>query len=312
MAENKNKSKEKWAEIIPTTEKTICEEDVKKENPWSGEWGGEYVEESVDIREGYHPRSTRKMLLKRDAYFINQFNEKHKGTDYEFILHIFPCPFGGNPLKAKVIALSLNPGYDYRSNYLLQKIMPAKIEEAVKRHALSELNLEANSFMCTRDKPLSNSIDCRDAQNMLGGWYWYDILERFRKEAGLPSENDRDDVIYNNFALIQYIPYHSKAYKGLSDKVILPSQRFTRLLIHHIAKNRKDVIFVVSRSENLWRKLIGEDFWKMLEKENRLVHRKLVSTKKGTQFRNRTQSFTRTSFEDDGFDRIVNAFKQCM
>ena len=296
---NADELADKFYAPTPATEISISEEDILTANPWRGG----YVENSTDFcLDSFNPKV--KMLLKCDASYINQANEKNQGTDYEYILNRLPSIFCGNPLKAKVVVLSLNPSYDYRANHLLPMLMPPQLKEAVNYHKLQELRLEARSFMCERNRADSQTdthfIDYRDAQNMLGNWYWYDILESFRKEAGLPKEGNKSDIIYDNLALIQYVGYASKKYKDLPTGAILPSQRFTKLLIHYLAKNKEDVLFVVFRSKKQWEKLIGKDFWNMLEEQGRLVYRKHP----------RSRDFNRDSFEGDGFDKIVNALNR--
>ena len=149
-------------------------------------------------------------------------------------------------------------------------------------------------------------ISYRDAHCAIDDWYWYDIFSKFREDAGLPEENDMDDVIFNNVALIQYVGYISKSWKLLHK--LLPSQRFTRMLIHYLALNT-DTLFVVSRSEKLWKRLIGDEIWEMLDNDKRLVHRKKFENKKGITQAIRTQGFTKASFEDGGFDRIADKFR---
>lgn len=80
------------------------------------------------------------------------------------------------------------------------------------------------------------------------------------------------------------------------------------MLIHYLALNT-DTLFVVSRSEKLWKRLIGDEIWEMLDNDKRLVHRKKFENKKGITQAIRTQGFTKASFEDGGFDRIADKFR---
>jgi hypothetical protein len=224
-----------------------------------------------------------------------------------------PEPFNGNPLRSKVVILSLNPGYKYRVNNLvarlLQMIQP--IEEAVKQHKDLQLKLSVGSFFCKRNHNKAGGVlSYRDAHCMLDDWYWYDIFEEFRKNAELEPENDTNDIIFNHTSLVQYVGYISKSWKSLPN--ILPSQRFTKLLIQYLTLNT-DTLFVISRSESEWKELIGDEIRDILESENRLIHRKKydVTNKNGKQYKTtiRTQGFTRESFEDGGFDRIAKKLK---
>lgn len=46
-----------------------------------------------------------------DKKIIEAYNQKYKGADFEFNLCVPPDPFVGDILGAKLIILSLNPGY---------------------------------------------------------------------------------------------------------------------------------------------------------------------------------------------------------
>lgn len=280
---------------IPLTEQEII--DI---NPWQSA----YVNPNRSVL--YDPDA--EWLLVDDEKMIKEFNEK-ADNDHCFELGMRPEPFNGNPLRSKVVILSLNPGYKYRVNNLfarlLQMIQP--IEKVVKQHKDLQLKLSVNSFFCKRnDNMAGNALSYRDAHCMLDDWYWYDIFKDFRKEAGLPEENDENDVIFNNVSVVQYVGYLSKSWKSLPK--FLPSQRFTRMLIHYLSLYT-DTLFVVSRSEELWKRLIGEEIWEILDNNKRLVHRKKFENKNGISQTIRTQGFTKGSFEDGGFDRIVKALK---
>ena len=283
----------------PATDITISEQEIRDINPWAPI--DNFINPCDDLVDEY-----ASWLLKDDAYYIKEFNKKNCG-DCEFITNIRPEPFTGNPLTSKVVILTLNPGYVHRVNNMLAKALPNHLTEVFKNQLNAQMQFRAKSFMCEHNT--LNGISYRDAQNMIGDWYWYDIFENFRKEAGLLAEDSPEDIIYDNVSLVQYIGYFSKSYKALPAGVILPSQRFTRLLVHYLAMNMKDVLFVVSRSEREWRGLIGEEIWNLLESENRLVHRKQFVNKNGIQQTIRTQEFTRNAFAADGFDRIVKSLQ---
>lgn len=286
---------------MPSTHVPISEQEIRDINPWKSLY--EFINPIDDV---FFDKDSN-WLLKDDAYYIKEFN-KASEDDFKFITNIRPEPFVGNPLTSKVVVLTLNPGYIYHVNNMLARIMPPQITEVIKYQLNAQLDFSAKSFMC-EDTNTSWNVTYREAQNMIGNWYWYNIFENFRKEAGLSAEDSPKDVIYDNVALIQYIGYFSKSYKALPAGVTLPSQRFTRLLIHHLAINKKDVLFVVSRSEREWRKLIGEEMWTLLEQENRLVHRKQFINKNGNKQTVRTQGFNPDSFADNGFERIKEALQ---
>ena len=108
------------------------------------------------------------------------------------------------------------------------------------------------------------------------------------------------------YQLVQYVGYASKSWKPIPKKYPLPSQEFTRQLVGYLAFHTKAII-VVSRSYNEWKELLGDVIWKKLKDDNRLVCRKTIVDKNGVCRHIRTQSFTKTTFEGDGFDRIAES-----
>jgi hypothetical protein len=76
--------------------------------------------------------------------------------------------------------------------------------------------------------------------------------------------------------------------------------------VGYLAFHTKAII-VVSRSYNEWKELLGDEIWDKLEKKKRLVCRKTIVDKNGVCRHIRTQSFSKKSFEGDGFDRIAEA-----
>lgn len=281
----------------------LTEDEIRAINPWQGS----YINPNRSAL--YDP--TSQWLLVEDEQIIKEFNEKNKNNDYKFELGMRPEPFNGNPLTAKVIVLSLNPGYVYRVNNLFARLlqMVQKVEEPIKKHKDDQLRFMVKSFFCQRSKS-SNSVElnCREAHCMLDDWYWYDIFDQFlneAKESGLLTDYSLDKI-FDNVALVQYIGYISK--KGKPLHKVLPSQRFARMLIHYLGI-KTNVLFVISRSEEFWHKLIGDDIWDMLDKDKRLVHRKKNKDKNEVDRTIRTQGFTEKSFMDGGFERIVNALK---
>ena len=303
---NETELAEKFYTPTSSTKIPITESEIREINPWKD------LSKYVNAVPGtiYEPNST--WLLKEDEYFIQQFNEKYKNTDFEFILDIKPEVFGGNPLTSKVVVLSLNPGFVERVSHTFAKFLKLvpQLEKIVNNFKIDQLLLRTNSFVCKH--PANDVfISATDAQCMLDDWYWYDIFEKFCKESKLAGHKINIDAVFDNISLIQYIGYSSKSWKDLPSNVILPSQRFTRLLIHHLATNKKGVLFVVSRAEKLWKKLIGDDIWNMLEKDKRLVHRKVFTNKNGKEQTIRNQDFGQKSFKDDGFERIVKYITSC-
>jgi len=51
-------------------------------------------------------------LSEEDISILEEFNIKKNGTSAEIKTNLLPEPFIGNPLKAKVLLLALNPGFE--------------------------------------------------------------------------------------------------------------------------------------------------------------------------------------------------------
>ena len=294
MADNTKKT------FIPSTEA-----EVNELNPWKKE----FVKTSESTLHDTNPNA--KCVLKYDKNCIDEFNKKNKDTDYKFILSNRPEPFTGNPLKAKVVILTLNPGYVENANkkyaMQLQESGSKDILQAVINHKDEQLRLEAKSFFCPRIKE-NGEVSYRKANCEFDDKYWYNIFEKSRNEVNLAPEGDTEDDIFDNVALVQYVGYASQSWKPIPKKYPLPSQEFTRQLVGYLAFHAKTKpIIVVSRSYNEWKELLGDEIWRKLKDDNRLVCRKTIVDKNGVCRHIRTQSFSKITFEGDGFNRIAEA-----
>lgn len=287
--------------------KSISLDELKELNPWRDKFQKPCFNKLYD--------EDAKWLLKDDAEIVDDFNKK-ANDDYKFMFGIRPEPFNGNPLKAKVIILSLNPGYVYRVNNLfariLQKMEPKEIAKIVMEHKDKQLCLDVDSFFCKmKEYQDKNLVNTREAHYMLDDWYWYDIFTKFLKDAHntdfLPKDFSKEKL-FDNIALVQYVGYMSKSWKPLSKGYLLPSQKYTRFLVWYLAY-RTDVLFIVSRSQAEWNKLIGDDVWKELKKNDRLVLRKKydVKNKNGRDYKItiRTQYFSSNSFENENDFKLI-------
>lgn len=227
-----------------------------------------------------------------DKPFIERYNST-ANEKTRFVVNAVPYPFQGNPLLAKVIILSLNPGYVPRVNDYFAKILQRlpELGDGVMHFLRENLQLRVHDFMpdshCASDK----RPNCQDAYNMFGDWYWHDILSKWTTE-----DLTMDDIL-SKVALIQYIPYASEKAKDLPKGCILPSQMFAKKMIRHIANN-KDSIFVVPRAVRQWSDLLGST-WQKLEDEGRIIIGKNP----------RVQHLSANNLEGDGYFKIINRLK---
>lgn len=206
----------------------------------------------------------QKYIYPGDEYCVEKYNSS-ASEQTQFKINTVPYPYQGNPLNAKVIILSLNPGYIPRVNHYFAKILQhyPQLAEGIMCFMRENLKLNVNTFL---PQSICNSDvhpNYQDAYNMLGDWYWYDILSKWRNE-GLT-----DVEIFSNVALIQFIPYSSEKAKDLHKDCILPSQLFAKKLIMYIAET-SDTLFIVPRAVTKWKTLLGNT-WLKLEREGRLI-----------------------------------------
>ena len=204
-----------------------------------------------------------------DKKEIDEFNEKLektlKGKDKKaqqeilkdkIVTNIPAEPWWGNPLTARLIILSLNPGYVPEVNEKLAKLLQSN--DAVREQLISfkakTLRLEADSFLPPDDN-LCKPVSCKDAVNMLGDWYWYRMLKRVRTEVGID-----EDEFFKKIALIEYHGYSSETSNRTFPlrKQYLKSQEFIRELIHYVAQ-KDNVRFLIMRSAEKWKELLNSN-----------------------------------------------------
>lgn len=223
-----------------------------------------------------------------DAPILHKFNGRNE-PKYQFITGVPPMPFSGNLLRAKVVILTLNPGYVEKVN----KDKCLEMKEAEKEQLLhlmrKALTLDGYGIYdhtaCSRDQ---------------GDHYWEKAFAKLAMDAyDLPS-NKEHHPIYEDIAFFQLIGYHSVKFKDSAEIKHLPSMVFTKLLIKYLV-TRTDKTFLILRSEELWKETMGEDTWNMLETKGRII----TKGHKGM-----SQHITRGNIKkDNGYDRLVNILK---
>ena len=145
----------------------MTEQELLAKNPW------------IEVAKMYNPdeadclfSKTRQYVCSSDLPEIEKFNSKLKPYDTDTIITNIPAePWWGNPLTAKLIILSLNPGYAPEINKTLAELLQNvdKIRKKLIEYKKRTLELNAESLFPEVDD--ANPITCRDAVNMLGDWY---------------------------------------------------------------------------------------------------------------------------------------------
>ena len=269
--------------------KNLTEEELKIRNPWRN------VAEKYEGSKFLYS-DTIDFVCDSDKEIIEEFNKRKKKDgkeEYEYKLSVPAYPWYGNPLKANVIVLSLNPGYVEKESVIAKVIqhIPERYTEGYTEHLRKMLTLECGEFL--PPKMGAKGMTYRDLANLHQSWYWEDRLTNafVNDDTGL----NFDDV-NKKFAVIQYVGYSSKKYAPFKKGTLLESQKFTRQLIEYILRNNQNAVFIVARNIKMWNEFIGS-IWE--ENKERFIESKDYLG----------QRFTRNILGDDAFDKVVEAFK---
>ena len=231
----------------PTGWHEVTEERIVQDNPWRP------LAETYQGHDLYS--TTRKFFMDADWDLLNQYNETKKNENHKYHLEIPAEPWQGNPLKAQIIILSLNPGWKEKYNKDAAEKLQPQIAEEVFKEKQRTLLFQAEGFFPFRK-------DVTDAISRVGENYWRgDGNKKGRLSVLKPGSMDEFEF-YKKFAVVQYCAYTSKEYGGgFKDRAYLPSQKFTKELIRHIAYNRPEVKFVILRAADKWKNLLDPDVW---------------------------------------------------
>lgn len=224
-----------------------------------------------------------------DAPFIHAFNEKASPL-HQFIVGVPPTPFSGNLLNAKVIILTLNPGY---------------VEEVNKTKCMNMRAAEKEQLLYLMRQALSLNgtgiYDGYECSRIQGDYYWEKSFAKLAMEAyGSPS-TEKLHPIYEDIAFLQLIGYHSVKFKSVAALKHMPSAIFNNMLVKYLATKTKKT-FLVLRSETQWKEVFGEELWSKLEAEGRII----TKGHKGM-----SQAISRGNLKkDNSFDKLIHILKQ--
>lgn len=187
----------------------------------------------------------------------NEKTKKAAKEKYKLQLNVYPQHFVGDIDKAKIIILSLNPGYstEYYDAYKNRiNKNGTKYEQIIKEN----LEMKRPSFHAFE---LANESD-------LG--YWGNKMKCW---VGGYDKKDNEEIIESlkkiteNIALAEFFPYHSISYNGMYDKLgkgtspnsnrkikdYLPTQKFLfEKIKKRIADKNDKVIIILTRSFAKW------------------------------------------------------------
>lgn len=252
-------------------------------NPWTKypnykDAGYHYYYEDTDL---IHPD---------DKEVIEKYNQGRNPL-YRFERHVPPFPFQGNPFCAKVVFLSLNPGYIERINRDTALLLEQTSTCIYVNDIWYQHMIHGTSSMF----PSINKTDQYTAFQILQDWYWEDMLAPLRGDCNL-----KDDAFSERVALIQLIPYSSTA----CNKVILnlPTQQYTKQLIQYLLEQPNGPLFVVMRSEPEWEKLLGINFQNSKYKDRFILRQ---YNKNG--HRPRAQYINSKAFANNGYRKLIHS-----
>lgn len=271
-------------------------------NPWK-KVADLYDESETDclfsLSKNYICPEDKTAIDKYNDSLINAAENNHRKDEIlgnRMVTNIPAEPWGGNPFKAKLIILSLNPGYVPEVNDKLAKLLQSndEIRKAIINYKKETLLFQTDSFLPEDDKVLPGcQISCKDAINMLGDWYWHKMFRQLREDVRREDVRIDEIEFYKKVALIQYFGYSSQtAHRPLPH---IPSQDFTKDMIRYIASERKEeVCFLIMRSMNEWNKLLGDDFFDNYKK-NRIINKNV-----------RCQYITSGNLGEKNYEKIIN------
>lgn len=162
----------------------VSESDIVKENLWPT-LVGEYMRShwyNEDIKIVY-PNPYEEQV-------IDEFNRNAK-EDYKYVLGAPAEPWRGNPLKAKVVILSLNPGFKLGVNDNVQyERYRAPLEDAMAE-LINTLSFQVRGLLTPQESYVKSheefkekysmegsQVLCGDALNEIGDYYWYNNINR--------------------------------------------------------------------------------------------------------------------------------------
>jgi len=182
-------------------------DDVIRTNPWS--------------KLARQPPQSE-YVLPEDALFMTTARIKSA----QLRLELPPVPFIGDPRKAPVILLQLNPGWSEVNARL--EVADA---EYIRQNRLTLGFQSTPSFF-----PLADSL-----KDTPGGRYWHTRLKRVIEQCGL-------SVASEQLACVEWFPYHSARFGFIG--LLLPSQEYGFRLVENAV--RREALFVLMRREEYW------------------------------------------------------------
>lgn len=256
----------------------MTEEEIRQDNPWK----------KIAARMSQDPShclfdATNAFVGPED--FDKLMSNNVPPSEYDLVTSIPPEPWQGNPLTAKLLILTLNPGYIERQNHILaERIqnMP-KMVDSISKFKAETLLLCSRSFLPDEPEKV-DGLTAADYINIIGDWYWY---KKFNPLFEFVPEKE----LFQKVAIMQYLPYTSVSYKDKNYDGI-KSMKYSQTLLKYILKERKNVTVLVLRAASKWKNIIEK---MEIDGSNNILYN-----------HNRSQSISENNLKDK-FERIKNA-----
>lgn len=228
------------------------------ENPWKNTTseiynGEEIIVATADLKYIKKLLNSKKYppvdKVDKDA---NKETKKAAKKKYKLRLNVYPQHFVGDIDNAKIIILSLNPGYSteyydaYKNSTNYEQIIKKNLEmEWPSFHAFELANESDLGYWGNKMKCWVEGYDKKDNE---------EIIESLKK-------------ITENIALAEFFPYHSISYNGMYDKLgegassnsnrkikdYLPTQKFLfKKIKKRIDDKNDELIIILTRSFAKW------------------------------------------------------------
>jgi len=208
------------------------------ENPWQ-----HVADLAKKSKLGYYDPS-QTYAIEEDLPILEKHNNsENRKKEHKFILSVLPCPFEGDIFNAKIIILTLNPGFIESKNHDFYKGLTSEDQKRITDYHIENLELQGKALHA--DEVVDNLADN----------YYTLKTKEIREKHGFQS---------SDFAVIQHIGYQSEKCPKHVPVALLESKgiKFTELLIEYIVKHRTDdYVFVIARPKSIWEPLL----WKFYD-----------------------------------------------
>lgn len=170
--------------------------------------------------------ATAPYVLTIDREHIDKHNHACR-TDTQIITGSFPQPFIGDPARARVVLLALNPGHsdldeqDHQANEDFRHDMRLNLRHELGEHPFYPLNPK---FLRT------------------GAGKWWMTATKALQEAGISIP-----TLAERLMVIEWLPYHSLRFA--MPKKLLPSQEYSFNLAKQMMGNNKLIVRMRSRKQ---------------------------------------------------------------